>query len=92
MPHLAPLLDFVRTQAPAEPGAGFVEHVMHAVRREGRPLPATTFESLHALFPRLAWLAFATIMVVAATEGIANSLTPHGLIDHLTQLSGHWLF
>jgi len=73
--------------------ADFVADVLRQVRNEpavGQPVPATIFDQLNALFPRLALAAAAVIILcIAADFGLTSAGLPE-LGDGAAQLSSQF--
>jgi len=82
-----------RKDAAPAPPAGFAADVLRQVRNEpavGQPVPATVFDQLNALFPRLALAAAAVIILcIAADFGLTSAGLPE-LGDGAAQLSSQF--
>lgn len=85
-----------RQLPPPLPEPGFENLVLAAVRAEaargrGCTTGASWLAVLETLFPRLAWVAAALILVCVAAEAGADALGVPSLTDGLAQLSEQWL-
>lgn len=79
-------------QAPA-PSSDFENNVMRAIRREPPGRGASSLlDELGYLFPRLAWLAAAVIVLCLAADFGLGSAGGPDLDDGVSQVSEHWLF
>jgi hypothetical protein len=92
---LSKLFAAARQEPVSMPPADFDVQVLQAIRQETRrqtdPEPASLFDQLNRLFPRLAW---ASLFVIAAGIGVdyLTSTQLPDLTDGVTQISNQWLF
>jgi len=77
--------------APAGP-ENFDQRVVRAIRRDMPPAPATLFDQLGALFPRLALASLLVIGLCVALDFSLSALGQSDLESGIAQLSDQWLF
>ena len=89
---LKKLFDAARNEVPPGAPEGFDLRVMAAVRREQRAAPASLWEQLEELFPRLATAAVAVIVACLIANLCFAAFYPSSLTADLEELSGQGLF
>ncbi len=84
-----------RQEPPPAAPPGLSEAVMRTIRRDGpsrESEPAGLWESLNALFPRVAGAAIALVLLFAAADWAFSSFSDTDLDSGMAQVSDQWLF
>ena len=89
---LKQLFEAARREPAPAPGDAFEASVMRSIRRETPAGPASLFDQLGLLFPRLAFAAVMLIAVCVAGEFLSSALSLPSLSEGVAQLSDQWLF
>ncbi len=86
------LFNAAGNESPPQPGPDFVARVMRDLRKASAPIPASVWDQLNALFPRLAFAAAVLIVLCVTTDWVLTSLSGSDLASGVSRLSEEWLF
>jgi hypothetical protein len=89
---LQKLFTAARAEVGPTPKPNFPFKVMGALRRDARPEPASLFDQLGLLFPRLGLAAVLLTAAFIAADSWHSSLFATDLTSGVAEVSDQWLF